>query len=100
MYSIILNKMFSEKKKIFETLFCSEVSVFTALSVVSKLAVVEGGGADGDEVADEGEPSVPITCPCDSVTYLIVKPRKRWLNSRLRPVLRGGAMVLKHYLIT
>jgi hypothetical protein len=69
------------------------------LTLVSKLAVVEGGGADGDEVADEGEPSVPITCPCDSVTYLIVKPGKRGLNSRLRPVLRGG-MVLTHYLIT
>jgi hypothetical protein len=33
MYSIVLNKMFSEKKKIFETFFCSEVSVFTAVTV-------------------------------------------------------------------
>ncbi len=33
MQSIVLNKMLSEKKKIFETFFCSEVSVFTALTV-------------------------------------------------------------------
>jgi hypothetical protein len=37
------------------------------LTLVSKLAVVEGGGVDGDEVADEWEPGVPITSPCDSV---------------------------------
>jgi hypothetical protein len=35
---------------------------------VVELAVVEGGGVDGDEVADEWEPGVPITNPCDSVT--------------------------------
>jgi hypothetical protein len=33
MYSIVLKKMFSEKKKIFETFFYSKVSVFTALTV-------------------------------------------------------------------
>ncbi len=38
------------------------------LTLSSKLAVVEGGGVDGDEVADEWEPWVPITSPCDSVT--------------------------------
>jgi hypothetical protein len=38
------------------------------LALGSKLAVVEGGVVDGDEVADESEPGVPITSPCDSVT--------------------------------
>jgi hypothetical protein len=38
------------------------------LTLGSKLAVAEGGGVDGDEVADEREPSVPITNPCDSIT--------------------------------
>jgi hypothetical protein len=33
---------------------------------------------------------VPITSPCDSVTVYDFKPGKRGLNSRLRPVLRGG----------
>jgi hypothetical protein len=32
--------------------------------------------------------------------YLIFKPEKRGLNSRLRPVLLGGGMVLTHYIIT
>ncbi len=32
-----------------------------------KHAFVEEGGVDGDEVADELEPGVPITSPCDSV---------------------------------
>jgi hypothetical protein len=48
-----------------------------------------GGGVDGDEVADEWEPGVPITSPCDSVTVSDFKPGKRGLNSQLRPVLRG-----------
>jgi hypothetical protein len=38
------------------------------LTVGSNLAVVEGGDVDGDEVADELEPGVPITSPCDSET--------------------------------
>jgi hypothetical protein len=38
------------------------------LTLGSRLAVVEGGGVDGDEVADEWKPGVPITSPCDSVT--------------------------------
>ncbi len=37
------------------------------LTLGSNLAVVEGGGDDGDEVADGWEPGVPITSPCDSV---------------------------------
>jgi hypothetical protein len=39
-----------------------------ALTLGFRLAVVEGGDVDGDEVADEWEPGVPITSPCDSVT--------------------------------
>jgi hypothetical protein len=39
MYSIVLDKMFSEKKKIFETFFGSEVSVFTALTVCNNEAL-------------------------------------------------------------
>jgi hypothetical protein len=31
--------MFSEKKKIFETFFCSEVSVFMSLTVTSMVAI-------------------------------------------------------------
>jgi hypothetical protein len=37
------------------------------LTLGSKLAVVEEGGGDGDEVAVELEPGVSITIPCDSV---------------------------------
>jgi hypothetical protein len=36
------------------------------LTLGSKLAVVEGGGVDGDEVADECEQGVSITSPFDS----------------------------------
>ncbi len=38
------------------------------LTLGSKLAIVEGDGVDGDEVADEREPDVPITSPCDRKT--------------------------------
>jgi hypothetical protein len=31
-----------------------------------------------------------ITDPCDSVTVSDIKPGKRGLNSRLRPILQGG----------
>jgi hypothetical protein len=31
---------------------------------------------------------------------LKIKPGKKGLNRRLRPVLRGGGLFLKHYLIT
>ncbi len=70
------------------------------LTLGSNLAVVEWGGVDGDEVADECEPGVPIISPCDSITVSDFKPGKRGLNSRLRPVLWGGGMALTHYLIT
>jgi hypothetical protein len=33
---------------------------------------------------------MPITSPCDSLRYLRVKPKRRWLNRRLRPGLWGG----------
>jgi hypothetical protein len=46
------------------------------LTLGFKLAVVEGGGVDGDEVADEWEPGVPITSPCDSVTISDFGARK------------------------
>ncbi len=71
------------------------------LTLGSKLAVVEGVGVNDDHIADEWEPGVPITSPCDNVTVSDFKPGKRGLNSRLMPVLRGeGGMVLTHYLIT
>ncbi len=62
-----------------------------------------------NEDVDEWEPKLLITDPCDSVTVSEFKPTvtvskfkpgKQGLNSRVRPVLRGGGMVLTHYLIT
>ncbi len=43
-----------------------------------------------DEDVDEWEPKLLITGSCDSMTVSDFKPGKRGLNSRLRPVLRGG----------
>jgi hypothetical protein len=43
---------------------------------------------------------MPITALCDSVTVSDFKPGKQGLNSRLKPILRGGVLVLTHYLIT
>jgi hypothetical protein len=53
-----------------------------------------------NEDVDEWELEWPVTGPCDSVTVSDFKPGKWGLNSRLRPVLRGGGMVLTHYVIT
>ncbi len=46
---------------------CKTISSKLSRPLGSKLAVVEGGGVDGDEVRDEWKPGVPITSPCDSV---------------------------------
>ncbi len=61
------------------------------------MQLLREGGVDSDGVADEGEPGVPITRPFDSVTVSDFKPRKRGLNSRLRPVLQGGGLSNKIY---
>ena len=69
------------------------------LTLCSNLELA-GGDVVVDVDEDEWEPRLLITDPCDSVTVSKFKPGKRGLNSRLKPILRGGVSVLTHYLIT
>ncbi len=68
-------------------------------TLCSNLELAVGNDVVVDEDVDEREPELLITSSCDSMTVSEFKPGKRGLNSRLRPVLRGGS-VLTHYLIT
>jgi hypothetical protein len=60
------------------------------LSLGSKLAVAEGGDVDGDEVADEWEPGVPITSPCDSVMVSEGYARKEGVKQAAQACTVGG----------
>ncbi len=57
-----------------------------------ELAVEDDVVIDVD--VDEWEPRLLITDPCDSVTVskYCIKPGKRGLNSRLKPILQGGGV--------
>ncbi len=70
------------------------------LTLCSNLEIADGGDVVVDEDVDEWEPQWLVTGPSDSITVSDFKTGKQVLNSRLRPVLQGGGMVLTHYLIT